>query len=107
MSGRCACPGADVDCAAVLVNVRWISHHKVLVCATHLSTTKRVGWLVEGAAGRSSRFSAPCPLLQSHPCSFLPSLEWYVDSMLTLMERAGESAMNDLWHSVVQVCLSG
>ncbi|PRW60941.1 AP-2 complex subunit alpha-1-like [Chlorella sorokiniana] len=34
---------------------------------------------------------------------FLPSLEWYVDSMLTLMERAGESAMNDLWHSVVQL----
>lgn len=26
--------------------------------------------------------------------------------MLTLMERAGESAMNDLWHSVVQVRLT-
>lgn len=34
---------------------------------------------------------------------FLPSLEWYVDSMLTLMERAGDSAINDLWHSVVQL----
>ena len=31
---------------------------------------------------------------------FLPSLEWYVDSMLTLMERAGDFAVNDLW----QVC---
>lgn len=35
--------------------------------------------------------------------SFLPSLEWYVDSMLTLMERAGDSAVPDLWASVVQL----
>ncbi|GAB4815001.1 hypothetical protein N2152v2_002047 [Parachlorella kessleri] len=34
---------------------------------------------------------------------FLPSLEWYVDSMLTLMERAGDFAINDLWQSVVQL----
>ena len=26
-----------------------------------------------------------------------------MDSMLTLMERAGDSAINDLWHSVVQL----
>lgn len=58
---------------------------------------------------RSARTSAPpahppCALPSPPPYrSFLPSLEWYVDSMLTLMERAGESSMNDLWHSVVQV----
>lgn len=34
---------------------------------------------------------------------FLPSLEWYVDSMLTLMERAGDSTIPDLWASVVQL----
>lgn len=48
-----------------------------------------------------------CPIPPISLCSFLPSLEWYVDSMLTLMERAGESAMNDLWHSVVQVRMGG
>ena len=37
------------------------------------------------------------------PSRFLPSLEWYVDSMLTLMERAGDSAIPDLWASVVQL----
>ena len=34
---------------------------------------------------------------------FLPSLEWYIDSMLTLMENAGEAAINDVWQSVVQL----
>lgn len=34
---------------------------------------------------------------------FLPNLEWYVDSMLLLMERAGDFAINDLWQSVVQL----
>uniref|UniRef100_A0A1D2AG34 AP-2 complex subunit alpha n=2 Tax=Auxenochlorella protothecoides TaxID=3075 RepID=A0A1D2AG34_AUXPR len=34
---------------------------------------------------------------------FLPNLEWYVDSMLTLMEQAGEFAINDLWQSVVHL----
>jgi len=28
---------------------------------------------------------------------FFPSLEWYVDSMLTLIERAGEVASKDVW----------
>ena len=28
---------------------------------------------------------------------FFPSLEWYVDSMLTLIERAGEFASKDVW----------
>lgn len=34
---------------------------------------------------------------------FLPSLEWYVDGMLTLMEAAGEFAIADLWQSVVHL----
>ncbi len=28
---------------------------------------------------------------------FHPSLQWYVDSMLTLIERAGEFATKDIW----------
>ncbi len=28
---------------------------------------------------------------------FFPNLEWYVDSMLTLIERAGEFASKDVW----------
>ncbi len=28
---------------------------------------------------------------------FMPNLEWYLDSMLILMERAGDFAINDLW----------
>eukprot|EP00891_Asterochloris_glomerata_P007006 jgi/Astpho2/7006/fgenesh1_pm.00107_%23_19_t len=34
---------------------------------------------------------------------FFPSLEWYVDVMLTLIERAGDMATKDIWHSVVQL----
>ena len=34
---------------------------------------------------------------------FYPDLRWYVDSMLTLISRAGESASKDLWHSTVQL----
>lgn len=34
---------------------------------------------------------------------FFPSLEWYVDSMLTLIERAGEFASKDVWYSTVQL----
>lgn len=34
---------------------------------------------------------------------FYPTLEWYVDSMLTLIERAGELATKDIWHSTVQI----
>lgn len=34
---------------------------------------------------------------------FLPSLEWYVDSMLTLMDRTGDTGANDIWISVVQL----
>lgn len=36
-------------------------------------------------------------------CRFFPSLEWYVDVMLTLIERAGDMATKDIWHSVVQL----
>ena len=31
---------------------------------------------------------------------FHPSLEWYVDSMLTLIERAGEFATKDVWCAI-------
>ena len=34
---------------------------------------------------------------------FYPDLPWYVDSMLALIERAGEFASKDLWHSTVQL----
>ena len=34
---------------------------------------------------------------------FYPDLHWYVDSMLTLIERAGEFAGKDIWHSTVQL----
>lgn len=34
---------------------------------------------------------------------FPPSSEWYVDSMLRLMEAAGDSVVEDVWHSVIQV----
>ena len=34
---------------------------------------------------------------------FFPSLEWYVDSMLTLIERAGEFATKDVWCAAVSL----
>ena len=34
---------------------------------------------------------------------FYPDLHWYVDVMLTLIERAAEYATRDVWHSVVQL----
>ena len=34
---------------------------------------------------------------------FPPSSEWYVDSMLRLMEAAGDTAVDDVWHSIVQL----
>lgn len=34
---------------------------------------------------------------------FYPDLQWYVDSMLTLIERAGDLATKDIWHSTVQI----
>lgn len=34
---------------------------------------------------------------------FYPDLHWYVDSMLKLIERAGELASKDIWHSTVQL----
>jgi AP-2 complex subunit alpha len=34
---------------------------------------------------------------------FYPDLHWYVDSMLTLIERAAELATKDIWHSTVQI----
>lgn len=37
---------------------------------------------------------------------FPPSPEWYVDSMLKLMEIAGDATMDDVWHSVVQLVAS-
>ncbi len=36
-------------------------------------------------------------------CRFFPDLEWYVDTMITLIERAGEFATKDVWHSTVQL----
>lgn len=37
---------------------------------------------------------------------FLPSSEWYVDSMVRLMEAAGDDALDDIWQSVVQLVAS-
>jgi len=34
---------------------------------------------------------------------FYPDLRWYVDVMLQLIERAGEFASKDVWHSTVQL----
>ena len=34
---------------------------------------------------------------------FFPSLQWYVDSTLTLIEKAGDFATRDVWFSVVQL----
>eukprot|EP00884_Botryococcus_braunii_P018832 jgi/Botrbrau1/5632/Bobra.55_1s0021.1 len=34
---------------------------------------------------------------------FYPSLHWYLDIMLTLIERAGEYASKDVWHSTIQL----
>lgn len=36
-------------------------------------------------------------------CRFYPSLQWYLDIMLSLIERAGEYASKDVWHSTVQL----
>ena len=36
-------------------------------------------------------------------CRFFPDLEWYVDVMITLIERAGEFSTKDIWHSTVQL----
>lgn len=36
-------------------------------------------------------------------CRFFPDLHWYVDVMLTLIDRAGEFASKDIWHSTVQI----
>ena len=36
-------------------------------------------------------------------CRFYPDLHWYVDVMLTLIERAAEFATRDIWHSVIQL----
>ena len=37
---------------------------------------------------------------------FYPDLRWYVDVMLQLIERAGEFASKDIWHSTVQLITS-
>lgn len=34
---------------------------------------------------------------------FYPDLHWYVDVMLTLIERAGEFATRDIWHATLQL----
>ena len=39
-------------------------------------------------------------------CRFYPSLEWYVDVSLVLIERAGEFASKEIWHSIVQLITS-
>lgn len=36
-------------------------------------------------------------------CSFYPNLQWYVDVMLSLIERAGEFATRDIWHATLQL----
>ncbi|KAK9803215.1 hypothetical protein WJX73_004463 [Symbiochloris irregularis] len=34
---------------------------------------------------------------------FYPNLQWYVDVMLSLIERAGEFATRDIWHATLQL----
>ena len=34
---------------------------------------------------------------------FHPSMEWYIDTMITLIERGGEFVTRDVWHSTVQL----
>ena len=36
-------------------------------------------------------------------CRFYPNLHWYVDVMLSLIERAGEFATRDIWHATLQL----
>lgn len=38
-----------------------------------------------------------------HHHRFFPSLQWYLDSTLTLIEKAGDFATRDVWFSVVQL----
>jgi hypothetical protein len=34
---------------------------------------------------------------------FHPDMEWYIDTMITLIERGGEFVTRDVWHSTVQL----
>lgn len=34
---------------------------------------------------------------------FHPNMEWYIDTMITLIERGGEFVTRDVWHSTVQL----
>jgi hypothetical protein len=34
---------------------------------------------------------------------FAPSVQWYVDIALELLERAGDNVSDDIWHRVVQL----
>lgn len=34
---------------------------------------------------------------------FYPDMEWYVDTMITLIERGGEFVTRDVWHATVQL----
>jgi AP-2 complex subunit alpha len=34
---------------------------------------------------------------------FAPSLQWYVDVILSLVEKAGDVVSDDIWHRVVQI----
>lgn len=36
-------------------------------------------------------------------CRFYPDLQWYVDVSLILIERGGEFASKEIWHSIVQL----
>jgi hypothetical protein len=37
------------------------------------------------------------------PRRFHPNMEWYIDTMITLIERGGEFVTRDVWHSTVQL----
>ena len=34
---------------------------------------------------------------------YAPNLRWYVDTILTLIDNAGDSVSDDIWHRVVQI----
>lgn len=36
-------------------------------------------------------------------CRFYPDLQWYVDVSLQLIERGGDFASKEIWHSIVQL----
>ena len=99
-------------------------HHKTVVACLHdpdISIRRRALDLVFTTATASSAPEVVDELLKELPHAdfamkeevvlkaavlaerFPPSSEWYVDAMLRLMEAAGDTVMDDVWHSVVQL----